>query len=146
MAVSRIVPTESQRASSQCHLGRRDEWRAYRVDGVRYYAITSGKSGRVYRVRADGTGCECAAYQTWGYSACSHMLAVREAAHHDQMQDWLDDQSDSLMDEYDAQQAYKGYQAMLTLARLGGFCVERGCQSDSVKGSDFCAAHDLTDL
>jgi hypothetical protein len=146
MAVSKLIPTESQRASAQCHLSNRDEWIAYRSNGVRYYAITSATSGRIYHVRADGAGCDCPAYQVWGYSACSHMLAVREAAHHDAMQEWLDDQTDDLLAEYDAQQAYRGYQAALTLARLGGFCVERGCQNDSARGSDFCEDHDLRDV
>lgn len=143
---TRMIPTESQRASAQAHLSQRDQWRAYRVNGVRYYALTSATSGRIYHVRADGAACDCPAYQRGGYSACSHMLSVREAAHHDAMAEWLADQADQLLEEYAAQQANARREAVLTLARLGGFCAEAGCQEDSERGEDFCSEHRLNEV
>ena len=71
--------TASQQASAAQHLERRDEWRYYWVDGVRYVRMVSARSGRIYRLRADGDGCECAAYLIHGYAVCAHMLALRMA-------------------------------------------------------------------
>jgi len=88
------IPTESMTASAQAHLELRNEWRYYRLRGVRYVAMASAGSGTVHQVRADGRGCDCPAYQVWGYSACSHMLAVREAMHHDALRTWVDEQDD----------------------------------------------------
>lgn len=133
---TQMIPTESQRASAACHLERRSEWTFYRVAGVRYVAMPSGRSGRVYRVRADGTGCECDAYQKWNYSACAHMLAIREAANHDAIAEWLADQADELLAEYDAQQqpatAWKPCRCGALIEpearsqRLCSGCLERG--------------------
>ena len=77
MTVISIAP--SQWASATAHLERRDGWRAYRVDGVRYVALPSGTSGRVYQVRADAAGCGCPWYQRTGRQ-CAHMLSVELAA------------------------------------------------------------------
>lgn len=68
--------TASQQASAELHLERQAEWRYYRVDGVRYVALPSGNSGKVYRVRADGAGCSCKWYAE-GHPICAHMIAVR---------------------------------------------------------------------
>ena len=69
------TPTPSQWASAACHYERRSEWRTVRIAGVRYVALTSGTSGKVYLVRADARGCACPAYQH-GYPMCAHQLAL----------------------------------------------------------------------
>ena len=94
-ATMQRTPTESMRASAQAHLELHATWRYYRQDGVRYVAVTSANSGKVHQVRADSQGCDCDAYLVWQYTACSHMLSVREANHHDSIQAWVDDQAQS---------------------------------------------------
>lgn len=91
MMTMQRTPTESMRASAQAHLELRGTWRYYRQGGVRYVAVTSANSGRVRQVRADSNGCDCDAYLVWGYTACSHMLSVREAANRDALTAWVDD-------------------------------------------------------
>lgn len=66
----------SQQASAVAHLSRRDEWRSVRMNGTRYVVIPSARSGKVYTVRADATGCSCPGYAK-GLPVCAHMLAVR---------------------------------------------------------------------
>lgn len=83
------------RASAQAHLELKDgpahRWQWYWHEGVRYVALTSANSGKVHRVRADSQGCDCDAYLVWQYSACSHMLAVRESLNHEALAAWVDD-------------------------------------------------------
>lgn len=77
--MTQAVYTPSQEASAASHLDRQGEWRFYRVDGVRYVALQSGNSGRVYHVRASADGCSCLFYERTGRT-CSHMLAVERSA------------------------------------------------------------------
>jgi hypothetical protein len=76
--------TPSQYASAAMHLDRRSEWRTYLVDGTRYVAILSGRSNRVYAVRADSRGCSCDWYKNGGQQ-CSHMLSLHLAALEDEL-------------------------------------------------------------
>src|SRR4051812_22084531 len=69
-----ITASASQWASASVHLDLRDDWRTVRIDGVRYVVLTSGNSGRVYHVRADGKGCGCKWYERTA-TRCSHALA-----------------------------------------------------------------------
>lgn len=104
MAVNSL-PTASQLASAEAHLFYRQDWRFYRVNGVRYVSMKSGTSGRIYQVRADGQGCSCDAYQKWGYVICSHGLAVVNAATIETLAAFVDEQADAadrLLDEYDS--------------------------------------------
>lgn len=100
-ATTVYTPTASQQASAALHLSLRDEWRVVRVDGERYIVLTSGKSGHVYHVRADGRGCSCPWSQRTG-SPCSHRLAIIAAAHQDALAEWLADQADDLLAGYEA--------------------------------------------
>jgi hypothetical protein len=77
-------PTPSQWASAATHLEGREDWRSVRIEGVRYVVLTSGRSGRVYHVRADAAGCRCKWYEKTA-SQCSHMLAVELAALADEL-------------------------------------------------------------
>jgi len=139
------VPTASQIASAARHLADRAAWTFYRVSGVRYVAMQSATSGKTYTVRADGRGCSCRFYEVH-QALCAHALAVIEAANQDNLSAYLADAADELLAEYEATQAYQGYQAVMTLARMGGFCPERGCQNDAVRGEDFCRSHLLVDV
>lgn len=78
--------TASQQASAACHLERRAEWKYSWTDGVRYVSMPSGRSGRVYRLRADGQGCECRWSQQTG-RPCSHALALDLADLEDDLQE-----------------------------------------------------------
>lgn len=98
-----MIPTASQLASAAMHLDARDSWTYYRMGGVRYVAIQSATSGKTYTVRADGQGCSCRFYAVH-QALCSHALAVIEAEHQDRLSEYLADQADALLDEYDAQQ------------------------------------------
>jgi hypothetical protein len=137
MAVSRIVPTESQRASAQVHLSRRDEWTYFRVDGVRYIRMPNERRTRLYTVRADGRGCACDAYQKYGYSACSHMLAVREAANHDVLAAWTAEQEAAPVAPKPADQPKpkRGY------SELFPTCQASGCQDDPEPHEPYCWRH-----
>jgi len=73
------APSPSQCASAAMHLERRDDWRVVRIEGVRYVVVPSGRSGRVYLVRADAGGCACPWYTRTGRQ-CSHMLALELVA------------------------------------------------------------------
>jgi hypothetical protein len=86
------TPTESMRASAQAHLELSSDWRYFWSKGVRYVRIISATSGKLHVVRADSMGCDCEAYLVWEYTACSHMLAVRESLNRDALAAWVDDQ------------------------------------------------------
>lgn len=77
-------PTPSQWASAAMHLDRRSDWRYFRVDGVRYVALPSGRSEHVYRLPVDGTTCDCE-WSKRGYPLCSHKLAMELAATEDDL-------------------------------------------------------------
>lgn len=130
-----LTPTASQIASSKAHLDRRDSWRYYRVDGVRYIAMTSGTSGIVYNVRADAAGCSCPAYQKRGYSVCSHMLAAREAANHDALAAWLGEPAPVQPKQADRPKPLKRYEDLMPT------CKATGCQDDPERGEPFCWRH-----
>ncbi len=138
------TPTPSQTASMKMHLSRRDQWVYARVNGKAIIVMPSSDGRRVYYTGRSGECCTCPGSRH--YPMCSHMWAAREAANQDNLSAYLADAADELLAEYEAEQAYKGYQAVLTLARMGGFCVERGCQEDAVRGEDFCRAHMLVDV
>src|SRR3954470_645037 len=70
--VAPVAASASQWASAATHLELRDEWRTVRIDGVRYVVLVSGRSGRVYHVRADAGGCRCRWYEKTR-TMCSHM-------------------------------------------------------------------------
>ncbi len=93
MASAVYSPTASQFASAAMHLERRSEWRTVRIDGVRYISLISGRSNRVYLVRADAAGCGCVWSQTMS-SPCSHRIAVDLAA----MEDDLSEDRDPMAD------------------------------------------------
>lgn len=65
----------AQWASAVLHLEHRQDWRVVRIAGTRYIVMQSGRSGRVYQVRADARGCACPWYARTG-RRCSHMLAL----------------------------------------------------------------------
>ncbi len=118
------TPSPSQWASAARHLDRAAEWRTYRVDGVRYIAVPSGCSGKVYAVRADAAGCSCDWYRkTW--NQCSHMLAIY------------------LMVTESELSAPQPRPAIGDI--MPAECWERGCTKDVVKGEGACADHALCD-
>lgn len=140
MAVNRIVPTESQRASSQMHLDNRAAWTYVRLGGVRYIAMPNSTGKRVYMVRADGQGCECPAYQKWGYSKCSHMLAAIEAANHDALEAWLA----AGIEPTPAPEPVKAKKSYSDL--FSPTCRARGCTDDIEAGDAlYCKRHQLVD-
>jgi len=118
--------TASQQAAAQLHLERRSEWRYSWTDGVRYVSMPSGRSGRVYRLRADAQGCPCDAYQIYGYAVCSHMLALRLARAADL-----------------EQPAIRPVRA--TYAEVFGVCDAKGCSEDRARGERWCDRHVLVD-
>jgi hypothetical protein len=125
MAQRMVQPTASQQAAAQLHLERRSEWRYSRTDGVRYVSMPSGRSGRVYRLRADGRACPCDAYQRYGYAVCSHMLAIKQA------------------NEQDAQPAIREVRGRYE--EIFGICDARGCDEDRARGERWCDRHVLCD-
>ena len=126
------------------HLSRRDQWVYARVNGKAIIVMPSSDGARLYYVGQQGECCTCEGARR--YPMCSHQWAAREAATQDVLAEFIANAADELLFEYEAEKAYKGYQAVLTLARLGGFCVETGCQEDSVRGDDFCERHRLNDV
>ena len=78
--------TDSQRASALAHLDRRDEWRFFWRGDTRYVAMLSGRSNRLYIVRADAGSCSC----PWNekmWQRCAHMLAVELDATEDELRE-----------------------------------------------------------
>lgn len=143
-ATTVYMPTPSQTASMKVHLSRRDQWVYARTNGKAIIVMPSSDGKRLYYVGQRGECCTCAGSRH--YPMCAHMWAAREAATQDVLSEFIADAADDLLAEYEATQAYKGYQAVLMLARMGGFCVERGCQNDSERGEDWCADHALVDV
>lgn len=143
MAVVASVPTPSQLASAQLHLSRRDQWRYARNTrtGKAFIVMPSSDGKRVYYVGRDGRGCTCEGARR--YPICSHQLAAREAAHHDALAAWLDDQPAS--DEpapapVQAQPA--GHTAPLKRYEdLFPTCAQPGCDDDPEPGTRHCWRH-----
>jgi hypothetical protein len=79
-----LAASASQWAAAAMHLDRRSEWLVYRVDGVRYVRMISGRSGKVYAVRASADGCSCRWYLNTARQ-CSHALALELAATMDEL-------------------------------------------------------------
>lgn len=76
------TPTPSMWASASTHLEHRIEH--IRIDGIRWAVVTSGNSGRVYRLPADASWCPCK-WNTETRTRCSHMLSVELQATMDEL-------------------------------------------------------------
>ena len=86
MAQTSYTATPGQYASAAMHLELRSEWAYVRINGERYVSMTSGTSGHVYLLRADGRGCACTYYETTG-KLCSHALALELATMEDELRE-----------------------------------------------------------
>jgi len=144
------TPTESMRASAQAHLELKDDpkhrWQWYWQDGVRYVAVTSANSGKVHQVRADSQGCDCEAYLVWEYSACSHMLAVRESLNQDALAAWVTDQEREQFDAEIERVLGPSPKARASYDDLyGQDCRAAGCTDDAEDGESYCRRHQLVD-
>lgn len=143
------VPTESQRASAQIHLSRREQWRYVWIKGERYIAMPSSNGRGVYVVRADGRGCSCPAYLKGCYSICSHMLAAKEAANRDALAEWLSTgEQPSISDESKPVARPKPVsetKVRPTYRDIFGVCDQTTCDGDRVKDERYCSRHVLVD-
>lgn len=115
--------TASQLASARCHLERRPAWRTVRINGTRYVSMVSGRSNRVYLVRADSAGCSCAHYTTT-WRTCAHMLAVELAAMEEELAEIAVEQP-----------------APKTIESIWAICWTKGCDEDPIAHSGGCHKH-----
>lgn len=134
MASAVYQPTASQFASATVHMERRDEWRTVRIDGVRYVSMVSGRSNRVYLVRADAGGCSCSHYRTT-WRTCAHMLAVELAATLDELIEQAAAIEDALAEAASTLLSRK------TIEQIWATCWTDGCDEDPIAHSGGCHKH-----
>ncbi len=130
-------PTASQFASATVHLERRGEWVYFWREGVRYVRIISGRSNRLYVLRADSAGCSCAwSTNPWsGGTPCSHRIALE-----------LDALEEDLAEARDLEQPAPTPAAPTkTIEDLWPTCRVVACDDDPEPREDFCWRHMLVD-
>lgn len=91
---TQMIATQSMAAKAQQLLSERARWAAgtRKSDGRAFWLMPSSDGTTAYYVAQDGDACSCKSGFYRGI--CGHIVAAREAAHEDSLENGLDDDPD----------------------------------------------------